>query len=423
MNEQLVLQVLLGEFRDKLQLLQDMVVREARFPDAPNKIKVAMGMRRVGKTYFVYQHILKLLNDGIPLSRILYINFEDDRLLPLDRKKLASLIEAFYSLYPENHEHKCYLFLDEIQNVEDWPIVIRRFHDSKNAELFLTGSSAKLLSKEIATSLRGRSLATEIWPLSFHEFMKAKEITIDRSLFDKKAQDHLTKAFHQYLSEGGFPEVTAYDTDIRQRTLQEYIDLVLYRDIIERHKVKNPSLIKYMILAMLHNVSNPFAVNKFYNELKGKGYKTGKDILYDYADYIEDAYLAFSVPIYDKSIRKAQANPKKMYAIDPGIVRALTLDYEVDLGKLFENVIYLDLRRLGYQVSYYLTSERYEVDFLVKSPQGRKKLFQVVWKSENKKMLAREERALDAGMEELGIEGDIITLESYLRDGISLSDE
>lgn len=418
MKEQQILQVLLGEFKIKLTSLQNMVIREVRFPDAPNKIKVAIGMRRAGKTYLVYQHILRLLNDNIPLSRILYINFEDDRLLPLGRQKMANLIEAFYSLYPENHDQKCYFFLDEIQNVEDWSIVVRRFHDSKNVDIYLTGSSAKLLSKEIATSLRGRSLATEVFPFSFQEFIKAKNITIDQSLFDKKTQDYLTKLFHQYLSEGGFPEVTAYDQDIRQRTLQEYIDIALYRDIIERHNIKNPSLIKYMILSLIHNVSNPFSINKFYNDLKTKGYKTGKDILYDYADYIEDSYLAFFVPFYDKSLRKIQANPKKVYAIDPGIVRASTLDYEGDLGKLFENVIYLDLKRRGYQVHYYLTSDRYEIDFVVTFPRGEKKLFQVVWNIENDETFAREKRALKNGMKELGIDGKLITLESYLREGI-----
>jgi len=137
MKELQLLQVLLGEFKNKLGSLQNIVPREAHFPDAPNKIKVAMGMRRSGKTYFVYQQILKLLNNNIPLSRILYINFEDDRLLPFEREKLAKLIESFYSLYPENHEQKCYLFLDEIQNIKDWPLVIRRFHDSKNVEIFL----------------------------------------------------------------------------------------------------------------------------------------------------------------------------------------------------------------------------------------------------------------------------------------------
>jgi len=422
MNEKKTLQVLLGEFQDKLKLIKEKIIRrDICFPKAENMIKVAMGMRRSGKTYFIYQNILDMINSGTDLSTILYINFEDDRLLPLDRKKLANLLEAFYSIYPENHERKCYFFLDEIQNVQDWTIVIRRFHDSKNIELFLTGSSAKLLSKEIATSLRGRSIATEIWPFSFHEYLKAKNIFIDQNIFSKKTQDKLTKIFHSYLSEGGFPEVIQYDPDIRGRILQEYIDIVLYRDIIERHKIKNTALIKYMILSMIHNVANPFTINKFYNDLKSKGYKTGKDILYEYIDYIEDAYLAFSVTIYDKSIRKMQTNPKKIYAIDPGIVRALTLNYDGDLGKLFENVVYLDLRRLGCKINYYLTSERYEIDFIVKTPKGDTKIIQVVWNTDDKKTLDREKRALRAAEKELKIKGEIITLESYLRDGINLS--
>lgn len=421
MNEQATLEILISEFHDKLKNLGGLISRDVEFPKAPNKIKVAIGMRRAGKTYVVYEKILKLLDEGTPLSRILYINFEDDRLLPLNQKKLAKLIEAFYSIYPENHEQRCYLFLDEIQNAEEWPIVIRRFHDSKNVEIFLTGSSAKLLSKEIATSLRGRSLPTEVWPYSFHEFIRSKNIEIDQKLFGKKTRDQLVKVFDSYLSEGGFPEVTDYTQDIRQKTLQEYIDIVLYRDIIERHNVTNPATVKYMILSMIHNVSNPFAINKFYNDIKGRGYKTGKDVLYDYADYIEDAYLTFSASIYDRSIRKSQSMPKKIYAIDPGLVRATTLDFESDLGKLFENVVYLDLRRLGCKVQYYLTEERYEIDFIATSPKGYQKFFQVVWDIDNLKTREREERALEAGIKELGIDGEIVTLETYLRKGIKLS--
>lgn len=422
MEEQSILRIILGEFHDKLKSLKDLVQREAKFPNAPNKIKVAVGMRRTGKTYFIYESILKLLEEGVPLSRILFINFEDDRLLPLDQKKLALLVEAFYTLYPENHDLKCYLFLDEIQNVEDWPIVIRRFHDSKNVELFLTGSSAKLLSKEISTSLRGRSLSTEIWPYSFNEFMKANNYDIDRNLFDKKTQDLLTKIFLLYLSKGGFPEVTHYEEDVRKRTLQDYVDVVIFKDIIERHKIKNASMIKYMILSMIHNISSPFTVNKFYNDLKSQGYSIGKDTLYEYADHVEDAYLAFSLPLNDRSIRKVQTNPKKIYSIDPGLVRATTLDYESNLGRLFENVVYLDLRRQGCAIDYYLTSDRYEIDFIVQTPKGKNKFFQVVWDTKDKHTLNREHRALEAGKNELKIEGDMVTLESYLREGIRIDE-
>lgn len=420
MDETKILQILLGEFHDKLALLKDLVVRDAKFPEAENKIKVVIGMRRAGKTYFLYQHILKLLSEGVPLSSILYINFEDDRLLPLNQQKLGKFIDTFYSLYPENHEKKCYIFLDEIHVIEDWQLVIRRLHNNKNAEIFLTGSSAKLLSREIATSLRGRSLSTEIWPYSFHEFLRAKKIVSHSSLYDKKTEDKLRQLFLEYLSTGGFPEVTSYNVDARQQTLQEYIDVAIYRDIVERHVIKTPSVIKYMILSMVHNVGKPFTINKFYNDLKSQGYSVGKDSLYDYAEFIEDAYLAFSVPILDKSIRKVQTNPKKIYAIDPGLARATTLDYENNLGRLFENVIYLDLRRLGGTINYYLTANRHEVDFVVQSSRGNKKLFQVVWKQEDSKTFLREERAFQEGMAALKMDGEMITLDSYLRNGISI---
>ena len=415
-----MLEVFLGEFRDKLPLVKEMVLREAQFPKAPGKIQVAIGMRRSGKTYFLYQKILDLLKSGAHLTAILYLNFEDDRLMPIDEKKLAKLVDDFYTLYPENHDQKCYLFFDEIQNVKNWPLVIRRLHDTKNAEIFLTGSSAKLLSKEIATSLRGRSLATEIWPYSFKEFHRAKKIPLSRSLFDKKTHDKLAQIFNSYLSQGGFPEIVSFDPFAQQKTLQEYLDVVIYRDMIERHEIKHPTVIKYLILSLIHNVGKPFTVNKFYNDIQSQGHSIGKDILYDYLSYIEDAYLAFAVPLYDKSIRKVQTNPKKIYGIDTGLIRALTLDYDNDWGRLFENMIYLELRRLGCKISYYLTHDRHEVDFLVQDPRGVKKLFQVAWNTEDPATLERETRALKTAMQELKIGGEIVTLASYLRQGIYL---
>lgn len=417
MDIQAILPILLGEFYEKLNLIKDLTIREVRFPNAPHKIKVAIGMRRSGKTYFLYQQILDLIKAGVNPKTILYISFEDDRIFPMNEKTLAKFVDAFYSLYPENHDTKSYLFFDEIQLVEDWPRVIRRLHDTKNAELFLTGSSAKLLSKEIATALRGRSLAVEIWPYSFQEFMRAKKITIDRRLYDKKTQDKLAQLFHHYLSEGGFPEITPFDPSIKQQTLQEYLNVAIYRDIVERYEIKHPSLIRYLILSMVHSTGKPFAINKFYNDIKSQGYQIGKDLLYDYVDHIEDAYLAFSVGSFDKSFRKTQTKPKKLYMIDPGLVRAISLEYENDLGRLFENVVFLDLRRLGYKIDYYQTSQGYEVDFLAQTPQGKKKLFQITWDIQDPATLEREKRALEAARKELKIEGEIITLDSYLKKG------
>src|SRR3990167_503014 len=382
MNDQEMLTLLLGEFRDKLQRTL-ITPRNVAFPIADSKIKVAIGMRRAGKTSFMLQTIQALLHKKISIQQILYLNFDDDRLMPLTLEKCAKLIEAFYSLYPENHERRCYLFLDEIQMVPDWAIVVRRFHDTKNAEIYLSGSSAKLLSKEIHTSLRGRSLATEIWPLSFQEFVSAKKISKQDDLFSQKKQDQLKKLFSAYLISGGFPEVINFDADTRIKTLQEYVDVVIYRDIIERHHVKHVALLKYMIFFMIQNSSTTFSINKFYNDAKSQGYQVGKDVLYDYAQYIEDAYLAFSIGVYDRSIRKVQTNPKKIYAIDTGLVNAVTINAQFDLGRLFENIVFLDLKRQGCQVNYYLTRERFEVDFLAQSLSGKQKLIQVCWDSSN----------------------------------------
>lgn len=418
MNEQTVLILLLEEFHTKLTSLPALVPRSAIFPAVENKIKVAIGMRRTGKTYFIFQKIRQLIQEKVSLTQILYLNLEDDRLLPLTRDKLAKLLEGFYSVYPENHERKCYLFLDEIQNVDDWAIVIRRFFDTKNVEIYLTGSSAKLLSTEIATSLRGRSLATEVWPYSFDEYLVAKNNLIEKKLVGSKTRDKLMHAFRQYLECGGFPEVISYEQSTREQTLQDYVTIVTYRDIIERYNIVNHAVIKYMIVAMIANVANPFSINKFYNDLKSQGYKINKDCLYDYAQHIEDTFLAFSVPLYSESIRKVQTNPKKIYAIDPGLIRAMTLDHTKDLGRLFENLIYLDLRRQGFTINYYLTRERYEVDFLVQTPQGKKELIQVTWDMADSETKLREERALTTAIRELNTPGRIVTLDSYLREGV-----
>src|SRR3990167_7997547 len=234
MNVVAMLEILLGEIQDKLRDVPA-IPRNITFPAVEKKIKVAVGMRRTGKTSFMFQTIQSLLAKKIPASQILYLNFEDDRLMPLTREKAAKLIEAFYAIYPENHERRCYLFLDEIQIVPDWPVIVRRFYDTKNTDIYLSGSSAKLLSKEIHTSLRGRSLATEIWPFSFREYLTARKIHTDKDLFLKKKQDQLKKYFRDYLMGGGFPEVVNFDTETRIKTLQEYIEVAMYRDIVERH--------------------------------------------------------------------------------------------------------------------------------------------------------------------------------------------
>ena len=260
---QTLVQTLLAEWQSGLTRLAESIPRESHFPVLPQKIKVAIGMRRVGKTYVMLQQIQYLLQQQIPLSRILYINFEDDRLLPCTQEKLAQLLDAFYKIYPENHEQRCYFFLDEIQNVAEWSLVVRRFYDSKNVDIYLTGSSAKLLSKDIATALRGRSIATEIWPYSFNEYLKARTIPLESDLLSQKIQDVLMQQLKLYLFQGGFPETTHMDDQYRRQVLQDYVELVILRDIIERYAVKNIVLLRALIKKVIKNMASLFSISKF----------------------------------------------------------------------------------------------------------------------------------------------------------------
>jgi len=408
-----LLQTLLEEFHEKMKAFTGGILRETQFSKISNKISVAIGMRRTGKTYLLFQTMQALLKET-PLTRILYINFEDDRLYPMTQKQFGELIDHFYTLYPENHDHICYLFFDEIQNIENWQMVIRRYSDTKNVKIYLTGSSAKLLSKEIATSLRGRSLATEVWPFSFKEFLCAKEVAYpDTTLLGKRSLDQLNGFLRLYLNQGGFPELTLFTRPESTQILQDYVSVVIFRDIVERYKITNISLIQYMIKTLIRNVGCGFSVHKFLNDLKSQGFSVGKTTIHDYLSYIEDAYLAFTVPLYSESLRKTQTNLRKIYAVDTGLVKAYTMSLSQNLGHHFENLIYLDLRRSNHTVHYYLTASRREVDFFACDHQGQWHLYQVCWNMDDPQTLERETLSLNEAEKELGIKGHIITPTSY----------
>lgn len=388
--------------------------REIKLNELPDKISVAIGMRRTGKTTLLLQKLAALIESGISLEQILYVDFEDDRLLPMDGQGLAELLDSFYALYPENHSRPCFLFLDEIQNVDNWALVIRRFYNTKDVRIYLSGSSAKLLSKEIATSLRGRSVTTEVWPYSFREYLTVTGYPQTPLKASKQHEDQLRHALMTYLKIGGFPGMQNLDNTLRTQQLREYVDIVTFRDLIERHQLSNPSLIRYMVLYLLRNAATNFSVNKFYNDLKSLGYKATKAHLYDYLEHIEDAYLSFTVPLYAESIRKVNANPKKIYTIDPGIHHTVSVQGLDSLGRLFEGLIYLDLRRRGDEITYYKTQKGFEVDFFTRRLDGQQRLYQVALSLDDLNVLQREQRALQAAEEELGVQGEIITLESYL---------
>lgn len=396
------------------QILQKEIwPRNISIPDVPSKINVLTGMRRTGKTTLLFQQISNLLKKGVLRSRVLFINFEDDRLnlnTP-SGNAISNAVETWYSLDPSRHDELCYLFFDEIQNVKGWEKTVRRLQDTKKVRLYITGSSAKLLSKEIATELRGRSISTEIWPLDFEEYPEFESFP---AKMGKAAKDRYLFSFFKYLKTGGFPEIVGVDKSIAVHILQEYVEVVLFRDVMERWELANLPLLRELIKRLLSMPGRLLSINKLYNEFRGLGYSLSKNTLYEYVAHIEDAYLIFTVPLYSKSIKKRTVNPKKVYAIDTGLLNSVNLFTNEDRGQLFENIVFLALRRRGYKIFYYLTEERYEIDFLAENAQGEKLLVQACLDLNDLETLKRETRSLELATSRTGIPGTIVTPGNYL---------
>ncbi|RKZ82824.1 MAG: ATP-binding protein [Candidatus Parabeggiatoa sp. nov. 1] len=401
---------LIDDFHERKQ--PTLVARNKKFVQIPGKANVVIGMRRAGKTFFCYQRMQELVADGIPIVQMLYINFEDDRLLGFTIQDFQTILDIYYRKYPEHRDIQCHFFFDEIQRIAQWELFIRRLLDTENVQVYLTGSSSKLLSTEIATQLRGRSLTTEIFPFSFAEFLKYHR------LFDKpptrlgaRTISVLRKAVRDYFEIGGFPEVQTLARDVRIEILQGYIDSVLLKDVIERHKVNNITAIKYLVRHIMNSPGSRFSVNKFYNGLKTMSVKCTKNSLYEYLDHLIDAYLFYRVPIHSRSEKSRILNPAKIYTIDTGLLNAMRFRNSSNYGALLEHQVFMQLRRHGYIIEYVNTQAGYETDFFARHKISNEiKLIQVCWDMSDEKTFQRELRGLQTVMQALSITaGTIVT--------------
>ena len=405
-----ILEELIADFHERS--LPALTRRHIKLPWLPNKIDTVIGMRRSGKTWFVFQVISDLLSNDMPKEAILYLNLEDERLLPMTVSDLGRITDIYYRRYPQLRDRSCSLFFDEIQNIPGWEKFIRRLMDTENVHICLTGSSAKLLSYEIATSLRGRSIATEIFPFSYLEALEHAGIDVGASIRPgAKKRALLENRLLAYLVEGGFPEVQNIDTGYRVRILQDYLDVVILRDVVERHQISNIVPLRYMIRHLLNASTGLFSINKFYNDLKSQGIRCGKNTLHQYLSYLSDAYLFFQVHIHTDSERVRMVNPRKIYAIDPGLVKACSRKIRSEWGHLLENFVFLELRRSADTIEYYITEKGHEVDFLVTDRTGQRSLIQVSSDMTAQDTKKRELRALSEAMKECDLNlGTIVTL-------------
>lgn len=371
----------------------NIISREYDIPVGSEKIVSLVGVRRCGKTSILFD-IINSLKKKVPSENIIYVNFEDDRLFPTELGDLNHIMEGYYEMHPEKRHETVYVFLDEVQNIAGWERYVRRIYDTLNIRVFVTGSSSKLLSKEIATSLRGRTLTYEIFPYSFADFLKAKGIKVNFNSSDSVS--YIKNALSEYLTDGGFPETVLQSADIKRRILRDYLDLIVYRDIVERYGIKNNSLLKHIIKYSFCNIGTLVSLSKLYNELKSQGYKLSKDTVFDYYSYLEDAYAVFSIPVFRNSIKEENRNPRKIYSVDNGFKGVYDAFVTDDFSKLYENAVFLHLRRQMPEIYYY--SGKQEVDFYCVA-EGKKVLVNVSYKIDSPKTRERELNGLLEAME------------------------
>lgn len=391
--------------------LPSLLPREVSLPRVPGKASVVIGMRRSGKTWFCYQQMQQLLAEGVEKERILYVNFEDERLLPFGASDFQVLLDAYFRKFPSFRGRGAHLFIDEAQRIEGWDRFVRRVLDSGDLDVVVTGSSSRLLGTEIATSLRGRSLATEIFPFSLREYLRYHDVDPDPRTLGARTRSRLEKMAGEYLESGGFPEVQSLGGDLRRQVLRNYVDVVILRDVIERHGISNATALRALIRHVMRAPATRFSVNKFYNSLRSQGIPATKNALYEFLDHLVDAYLVFDVPLHARSANVRRVNPRKVYVIDTGLLGAMSLCMTEDRGARLENMVFMHLRRAGCRVEYYLTGGGGEVDFVV-LPEGRtgRRLIQVCWDLSDPATRAREMSALRDAMSELRIRsGTIVT--------------
>lgn len=333
--------------------------------------------------------------DGIDRSRLIYFNFEDERLAGLSVEDLHWITDEYYVTFSENRSEEVHFFFDEIQLVDGWEKFVRRLLDTETVQIYISGSSAKMLSREIASSLRGRSVEVVIYPYSFREFAKHHKIEYPESLkrVNRGTRSVLENLLIKYMNHGGFPEAQGLMPLDRHLLLQGYVNTVLFRDIVERFGVTNITVLKTLIRHLIKNSGSKFTVNKFYNHLKSQGFKVAKTTLHEYLDHLQDAFLLHTLPIYTDSERKRMVNPVKPYIIDTGLVASFAMSRDQDVGHLLENSIFMELCRRNARVRYLTTPSGFEVDFIAIYPDGTRQAIQVAADVSNPITRERECRA------------------------------
>ena len=374
-------------------LVEDFFSRDRKFKGIERELKLTetdkiisiTGPRRAGKTWFFY-HILEKINKGC------YINFEDIAFRNLKPEEFFDIIKIFSEIKykPET------LLLDEIQVMNEWQTLVRSLYD-RGYKIFITGSSSKLLPKEISTQLRGRTLNYLLLPFRFREFIKAKKIKINTHIFEERG--YLLKTLREYILYGGFPEIVLNKD--KDRILKQYSEEIFYKDFIERHKIKSLEFGRFLFEFSFQNFSKEISFRKIKNYFSSKISDT---TLYEYTEKLQDTMAIFFLEKFSTNIYLRKSWPRKIYVCDTGIPRIL--GFSEDIGRKIENIVFLEMLYNSNQnplltIYYWKDYQQREVDFVVKEGVNIKELIQVTYASSRDEIEKREIKSLLKASDEL----------------------
>lgn len=358
MNKELLKSVLKDQKNDVLNY-QIMVRSIYQTHDDMNYAFV--GVRRAGKSYVMYQHIRDLIEQQVSWSEILYLDFEDNRFDTFHSEDFNKLLECHIEMYGQEPH---YIFLDEVQNIPSWEKFARRLADTKH-RVYITGSNAKMLSREFLTTLGGRYLEKDIYPYSFREYISAKGLTFNSlTQYDTKESSLIRKAYNDYLYEGGLPETISLD--VKRAYLNSTFQKIYLSDIASRNNISNIPALRLMIKKLAESVGQPISYNRLANILSTLGEKMSTTTIVSYVNHTEDAWLVLRL----RNIASALSEKEsicKYYFVDNGILNLFLLNGET---ALLENMVALQLFRLfGHDKDndtvYFYNSNGYEVDFYI----------------------------------------------------------
>lgn len=373
------------------------------------EVVVLRGVRRSGKSTLL-KLLIPELQKAVSKKQILLVNFEEPRFYPyLGLELLEKIFETYRTFV--NPKEKCFVLLDEIHYIQAWEKWVRKYRDlyPNNVKIIVTGSSSKLLDSEYSTALTGRTLPITVFPLTFREYLKFHNVEVRDKLSFISRKREIARLLRKYMEYGGFPEIL---TTEQKNLLKRYFDDIIYKDIIDRHEIRDTATIKRIAHFLLTNISKEYT----YNSIR-KIFRVSLDLIREYIAYVEESYMIFSTNMFAYSLKQQTANPRKVYCIDNGLRNVIGFKFSEDFGRLYENIVFVELKkRLSSslaEIYYWKSKGGKEVDFLIKEGLRTKDVIQVCWNIEEKETKEREVSGLLEALKEFRLKTGLVITDDF----------